>query len=502
MLKFFRQFSIRNLSNEVRAYGYTYSFKNYLLSVFMILVCTIGGGIFYKLQWPFIAAICVACLLCLPLIVRSQFLFMYEQLRFSQVDSYLHQMVVSFRRDAKISLALEDTYKIATGRLKIVIREALEMLSTSGTESVYEEALAIIDKEYPCARIETLHKYLISVEDKGGKFNHALDILLVDFDRWIKRTYREQDKLIKHKRDAALGILICFFVAAISVFISYIVGGTLDGINMDITGDSTYQYISTGFFFACIFYYTRVQIHTKADWIGRVRTDERIEKDFKLAFDTDVNHVRLVSIPIYIVFVLIGVGCFFIGKTPLAELIGESLGPVFGVIFLVFTFIIFLEPDLSKKVAMGNIREDCYDGFSEWLRDVSINLQDAPLQVAIEESYDTCPIVFKKSLEKFIKAINENPCDNRPYNDFLSEFGIVDISSTVQTLYSYTDLDDDKVDITVNELILKNYDIVDNHQEIKDKDAESIRFFSNYIPTAFIALKVSVDMVLILSTYM
>lgn len=83
-----------------------------------------------------------------------------------------------------------------------------------------------------------------------------------------------------------------------------------------------------------------------------------------------------------------------------------------------------------------------------------------------------------------------------------SEFGIVDISSTVQTLYSYTDLDDDKVDITVNELILKNYDIVDNHQEIKDKDAESIRFFSNYIPTAFIALKVSVDMVLILSTYM
>ena len=36
-------------------------------------------------------------------------------------------------------------------------------------ERVYEDALKIVEEEYDCSRIRTLHKFLVSVRGKGWK---------------------------------------------------------------------------------------------------------------------------------------------------------------------------------------------------------------------------------------------------------------------------------------------------------------------------------------------
>ncbi len=67
---------------------------------------------------------------------------------------------------------------------------------------------------------------------------------------------------------------------------------------------------------------------------------------------------------------------------------------------------------------MLRLQEDIYIAFSEWLRDVVINLAEEPLHAAIVETYDSCPAVIKPSLGRFIYALEESPTDVRPYYNF------------------------------------------------------------------------------------
>ena len=41
--------------------------------------------------------------------------------------------------------------------------------------------------------------------------------------------------------------------------------------------------------------------------------------------------------------------------------------------------------------------------------------------MAIEDTYDTAPVIMKESLEQFIYAIEENPSDVTPYYSFLNQ---------------------------------------------------------------------------------
>lgn len=65
---------------------------------------------------------------------------------FSDVDIYLHQMVYSFIRTPKIHTALSDTYAIADGHLKALLKDALDELEYGMGDNVYYEALEIIEK--------------------------------------------------------------------------------------------------------------------------------------------------------------------------------------------------------------------------------------------------------------------------------------------------------------------------------------------------------------------
>ena len=54
----------------------------------------------------------------------------------------------------------------AAEELKRCLSRAIEELQYGMGERVYEDALKIVEEEYDCSRIRTLHKFLVSVEER------------------------------------------------------------------------------------------------------------------------------------------------------------------------------------------------------------------------------------------------------------------------------------------------------------------------------------------------
>ena len=154
---------------------------------------------------------------------------------------------------------------------------------------------------------------------------------------------------------------------------------------------------------------------------------------------------------------------------------------------IIVTFLVFpvINKQNSKKRVIANLR----NSFSDWLRNVALNLENKPLIAAIEDTYDDCPYIIKLSLDDFIRDIEANPSDIKPYYEFLSE-------------YSVSELDEKGIDETISTLIQRNNELINKQTELDYKDRISVLKFMEYIPVFFMALKMSVDMMLIISIYL
>ncbi len=469
--------------------GEQYSVKKYISQWGLMLLITVGTAFLYQLNMMMGFVVVAAGLLCVPRFVRAMAVNTYHQKRFFDIDMYLHQMVYSFQRQPKISLALEDTAKVVQGDLQRYIRKAQEELEYNDTEYVYERALHMIEQEYQSSRITTLHKFLISVEKNGGKYQRALQVLLMDFDHWGKRVRKHQKEIGRIKTTLAVGIVLSFLLAGASVMIAQILKGVSE-IHIDITQEWGYQAGSAVFLILNLLFFVYTQCHFTADWEKAERSEKQIIKDYQLAFHTSANQVRKHSLPLYVLIGLAGAG-----------LVWYQQYIWFGVLAVFLAYMIYLPQDNIAR-AKARIREDVFIGFSNWLRDVALRLQEEPMLSAIENTYEQCPVVMQESLQQFIFELEESPGAVEPYYHFMGQFGILDITTTVHTLYSMTEMTADRIDETIHSLIERNYELMNRYEEHKNQDQISAMKFAEYIPTFFVSFKIAIDMMLVVTNYL
>ena len=455
-----------------------------VLNVFIVLVC-----IWYHMQMFYIMIVLIIGVGITPMLIMNYNMQKRANRRFNDVDVYLHQMAYSFQRNSKINIALSDTEKVVSKDMKRAIRKALNILEISGSRDIYEEALAEIENVYNCPRIRTLHKFLISIEEKGGNYYNSLRVLTEDFDRWVRTVSKYQQEVYRIKKNSFFGIILSLALASTSILISSILQGTVQ-VSISITDEWLYQVVSLVFIILNMVYFVYVYVQYGKDWINIERTDEKIIKDYNMVFKSKSKSLKIFEIMISILGILVSIFLFV------------KINFIATIIAVLATGYIAFVPQMNRKSAFSRIREDVYIAFSEWLRDVTINLQNEPLQMAIENTYEDCPSVLKESLGRFIYEIESNPTDIVPYYNFMSEFEIADISSTVKTLYSIYEMDSDNTDNVLNELIRRNYDIVDKHEELDNQDKLSVLRFAEYIPMAFVSLKMGIDMLLVVTNYL
>lgn len=488
-MKVKQYFSYKRLHSRAVDSGNTYSLKRYILSFVVMCIITAATGLFYGLEPLWLLVVAAAGTMCVPALTAVFFSEREKKRRFNDVDIYIHQMIYSFERQPKIIMALEDTMKITDGKLKNCIRQAIRELEYGTARDVYTQALQIVEKEYPCSRIITLHSFLINVEEKGGRYENSLRILLADADNWVKRVYKFQEDIKRVKQTSGIGVLLSFLMASASVMVTFIMKNTSE-IFIDITGEWLYQAVSSSFLIFCIAYYTYMQVKYDCDWLVKQRNDKMVLRDYNMVFHTDMAGLRKNSVPVYALFVVIACVLAYMRQYI------WSLA-----VMALLVYILFL-PGINKAGALSRLKKDLYYAFADWLRDVALNLSEESLQTAIEDTYDTCPVIMKESLEQFIFSIEENPSDVTPYYQFLDMFHVLDISSSVRILYSLSENDAESIEMAVNTLISRNYELMDKYEDTDNRDRISVMRFAEYIPTIFVSIKVAADLMLVITNYL
>lgn len=487
--------SLKNMKKEIYSYGYTYSNKSFFLMIFACLGISVIFAFLYHLKPLYTLAVFITCLLCLPALITSRFKGTFQEQRFNEVDIYLHQMSISFQKNPKILDALEDTMKVSTGALRKTIIKAIEEIRNSSSSNVYEDALKIIEKKYNNSRVIALHKFMIKIEKNGGRYTTALNLMLADVDSWVNRTYIAQKDVKNIKKNTIIGLGIAYFMGCVTIIISEFSSKTGQGImsnSVNIYDDVIYQVSSMIFLIASVLYFTYTQVKYNYDWVTKTRDNKIIERDYKNATEFDAKAFRKKIFPFYLIVLIIAVAFFFMKFMPFNIYIAG------GIVLLDVYFVV--QPSFTRKTAMKRTQKNIQEAFGEWLRDVSLNLQDEPLLSAIEDTYETCPTAIKPELTIFLTRITKEPTAVEPYYEFLSRFNMLDINSAVRNLYSLSDNNSEDMDKQLNELVKRNYKIIDKSESDGMEDINSLMRFSEYIPAVLGSLKMAMDMISLITT--
>ena len=145
-----------------------------------VLLIILGICLAYRLN-------VVSIILCMSAGVAFNYFYQREELkrrrmleRFKDAVMYMEQMIYSFKKQPKIRLALQDAQKIGSPEVKELLEEVIVNIDTNESKNIYENALKLIENEYKCKRIKSLHKFLIKIEEHGGEYDNYIDILLQD----------------------------------------------------------------------------------------------------------------------------------------------------------------------------------------------------------------------------------------------------------------------------------------------------------------------------------
>lgn len=357
MKKILRYLSVKQLMEDIADLNGVMSVRRFVLSTMLAGVAVYGACLLYRINYIAALFVMILAVIMIPGLVRNYFMERSKASRFADVDVYLHQMTYSFIRNPKVNIALQDAYAISSGRLKRCLSRAIEELQYGMGERVYEDALKIVEEEYDCSRIRTLHKFLVSVEEKGGRYTGAMEVLLEDFDRWVNNVYKYQSEIRKIKRDITIGIMISMVLAMLTT----VMCSTLNMFSkepLSITDTLAYQCVSIVFVVLCMLFYIYTRKHYGCDWIGETRTDKQIMRDYNNVFKSEAKKITLKMIPLWGIMLL----------TVIILVLVQLKIAAICVAAVMFLFII--TPFTQRKGSAGRIKNDLYCGFTEWLRDL------------------------------------------------------------------------------------------------------------------------------------
>lgn len=486
-------FSIQALKTEINGYGFSYSIKDYAVTLLLVIAALVGAGIFYSLKIPFLAIILLSFIVMMPGMITTQFKYIYEQKKFTDAVDYMEYMLYEFKKKPKILYALRAAEDSCTGDIKKRIKKAIDYIENGVyRNNLYKEAFYFIEEGYNCERMAVIHQFLMKIEAEGGEYQDALNIILDDVKSWTERTYEFQKEKANIKQKVLITIILSLIMCAILTKVSAQV--------YDITGSMLYQSVTTGLLIAFIILFASVQKKLSGSWlIGDATPRKKMFQQYALALAGDVKILRQKELPNAIIYAALG----------LLFLFGGGLFPVIsqfknlGYLLLIFAgFTYFIKPSSDIKAAKNNTIKEINKEFPSWFRNLAINLQKETVHVSIKQSLKDAPLVLKPSLISLIKELDDDPVTMKPYINFLSTFELPDISSAMKMLYSLNEAGQDEVVTQINTLVTRNNELLEKSERLKNSDSIAITGYLVVLPMVFSLVKMIVDMALILVGFM
>lgn len=478
-------FDFTNMTLEIQGYGYEYSIKKFIIQLLISYLFIIGAGSFFQLPLVSILVLCIWAFVCLPVIVLAQFRYLANNKKFEVLVGYLEQMIFAFKKSPKILECFHLALPIVDTGMQKQVLQAISIIENDTNGNGYQEAFKIIEREYPCTRIKALHKFMISIEQNGGKYQKSIDILLEDIQAWVSRTYEYQKELKGIKGKIMLSIILSIGIA-----------GTMMAIipkELIVFGKSPIYIVSTTLLFSLLIALIAfVQSKLNGKWLidDTVETsDTKIVKALKELNKTkqDTKPMDYFALCIPLPIVVIGI------------ILQNSLAMIGGIVFIIY---LYFRKQLVTKHAKRVVKKGLEKEFPLWLRDISVQLQTLVVPLAIKNSIPNSAIVLQPYLLDLVTKIDLYPTSIEPYTNFLQEYHLTDVSNAMKILYTIQTLDMADAKEQIDDLVKRNQKMLAKSEQLKNEDILSGIGFIVAFPMMLATLKLIVDLVLVLAQFM
>ncbi len=483
---FFRLLNPKYLQKEVHVYGYNFSQKSHLGMIACVLIGAVAIGMLFKLSIPLITVIGIVGIIILPVMILDMYKRMYQQKRFDEVGQYMEQIVRAFQKEQKIYSSLLECEKVFdTGRMKEVIREAIEAIKQSKTT---REALAIIEESYECDKIHATHEFLLNAEDHGGSddFLDSANMLIKDNSMWVRRGYTYHSQRKQQYTDTLLGILVATILCAVVLYVLNYIGTVLKDMTsgFDIFSQPFVQISSLLYIFFAIGVVLKSSHKLTDDWL---KDDQTIKEDLLLNdYDAVMNYDEKKSSKKSLVWA----APFFIGSVISYLFVSKVLCAC----LLVLAVFMLVQHRVGYTIALNTIKEELGNAVPVWFMDLNLLLHHNTVYVALTKSYDNADIIIKKELDHLFDELDEAPDSVEPYLHFCNKFQMPEISACMKMLFSVSEQGIGDKKMQLDGFIQSVYEMQNRADERKKENMELKyqRFF--FYPIAITTLKMAGDL--------
>ena len=485
--KIARRYNFKLLKNKIESYGFKYSFRKFLTQ--FLLVAAVVTGFAYYLDVSIFGLMLMLgeVTLALPFIIDAQFNQLHQIKRFEMVRDYVGNILPIFKNNPKIARSWFEVMELVDGEMKECIQKAYDYLMNNCEDPEAEKtAFRFIEDKFPNSRIHSVHQMMYTVETKNSEdYFSSVDNMYYDVQAWISRVYGFQKELSKYRKDL---IILCIFGLLCSSFSIAMFGDA--EIFKGYTDNRPYQIVTTIYMMAMILCICISYIRMNGSWLIDDRTVSHEDSYYK-SFQYIIKHSNKKVTKKSKFFGLI---CFLIGGLGVVMYILDAKNMTIMLLCILLAYLMYSQGNRRFKMHMRKVKFFLEVEYPIWMRDVSLNLHNYTVLNSIEESMITSSEIFTHYIEKFLDDVYENPASIVPYNNFLKEFEIDGVKSSMKVLFSLKSLNDSQIQEQVNSLIMRNQEMLERSEHLRNDDRLGTVKLLGFIPTFLVGLHLVASM--------
>lgn len=478
-------FSYGYMKKTISGYGFCYSLKDFLKVTFLVFVGLGAAGWMYQLKIGYILLTMAAAALSLPVIVTAQFRYMYEQKRFADAVTYMEQMIYMFKKKPQLLYALREAKEVLDGNIRETCERAVAYLEKGQyKENLYKESLAELEEQYGNERMYTLHRFMFQVEEEGGTYQYAINLILDDLKNWVQRVYEFQKERKRIKNNIILSIFAALLICLLTtkIFPS----------EYSVAYHAVYQWMTTLMILLLILLYTLVQSYMNGAWLtDSAKEEERLQEKYLCVVEKRPQSSVKKQIPLIVLLGLASVYVIF-GSKQYGLLVGIAIA----------AFLVLTAPGRRYNRVKKQVIRELEKSFPEWIRNLTVRLQRQPVVRAIEAGLEDAPSILRPAIRQMLEEFQNDLVSIKPYQNFLKDFEVPEIHSAMKMLYVLNSAGRDEMTGQLNALVERNMKLQEKGERMKQEDQNAISGFMVALPMIISFVKLITDMILLITEFL
>lgn len=357
---------------------------------------------------------------------------------YEEAITYMEQLLCSYKRWQHLGSAWKDCESLFLpgGKMRTLLEKAGCVLNGNGNseDSVVWNACCVLHREYDSRRMVLMHEFLCRMEEVGGEFRGALDILLQELQMWKRRNVLFRNKRKWLGKECRYAVFFAFLICVFSEIIMP------SDIRQLLCHSYLYQAASIGIFMLLLLIFFLIEKRLTDDWLDEMPSEQRIAE-----WERQYNRLLRGS-------------------------------------------------NSAKDYCAWEAAEE----FPYWLLTVTLYLQYETVYPALQDSVRKSHSIFRKEVEMLLDRIYENPTSPEPYRDFFTLLELEEIQSGMRILYSAGNSGYDDVTGQIQFLIEQNSIVMDRTEQKKFETKMAGMNLWKQVPMIVAAVKVILDMAVVL----